>query len=515
MSNFIHLTNKTEYSLSEGALPISRLAELCNVNSMPAVGITDTNNMFGALEFSEQVSSAGVQPIIGCNIKIKTPKELLHENINNGDEYFFLNIFAKSLKGYENLLSIISNSYINFKEHAYINFNEFLKNNEDIIVLSGANNSILSHSNNGNITNQSKQLIETLKSSFTNNFYLEIQRIGKEFENVDENTILTLACDHYLPLVATNNVYYEGPDHYEAHDALMCIEKKLYVSQKDRKKLSREHYFKTHDEMNELFSDLPEAINNTLEIASRCSFRPCIKAPILPNYSNNSEDEKEMLIKLSNEGLGERLKLKFDRDKTSSEQEEDEDIHVSGHPCIEEMKDMYRNIKPHISVPVHGEHRHLKQHSFLAKELGVKFPMLITNGDILQLAPGSPYIYDQCKTGRLFLDGKNLVSSDSYHIRDRKRMSYNGILHITCLLDKKMQLKDNPIVYSCGIVDEENGEDYTNYLLEEEIYKFFEDQRNIFKKEKKVHKSLESFSKNFIYKLTGKKPLTNISIIHI
>ena len=258
MSNFIHLTNKTEYSLSEGALPISRLAELCNVNSMPAVGITDTNNMFGALEFSERVSSAGVQPIIGCNIKIKTPKELLHENINDGDEYFFLNVFAKSLKGYENLLSIISNSYINSKEHAYVNFNEFLKNNEDIIVLSGANNSILSHSNNGNITNQSKQLIETLKSSFPNNFYLELQRIGKEFENVDENTILTLAYDHYLPLVATNNVYYEGPDHYEAHDALMCIEKKLYVSQKDRKKLSREHYFKTHDEMNELFSDLPE-----------------------------------------------------------------------------------------------------------------------------------------------------------------------------------------------------------------------------------------------------------------
>ena len=105
------------------------------------------------------------------------------------------------------------------------------------------------------------------------------------------------------------------------------------------------------------------------------------------------------------------------------------------------------------------------------------------------ISAGSPYIYDQCKTGRLFLDGKNLVSSDSYHIRDRKRMSYNGILHITCLLDKKMQLKDNPIVYSCGIVDEENGEDYTNYLLEEEIYKFFEDQRNIFKKEKKYIKA--------------------------
>ena len=110
--------------------------------------------------------------------------------------------------------------------------------------------------------------------NITNNFYLEIQRIGKEFENVDENTILTLACDHYLPLVATNNVYYEGPDHYEAHDALMCIEKKLYVSQKDRKKLSREHYFKTHDEMNELFSNLPEAINRDNSLSKNSTAIP-------------------------------------------------------------------------------------------------------------------------------------------------------------------------------------------------------------------------------------------------
>ena len=321
MNNFIHLTNKTEYSLSEGALPIARLAELCNVNSMPAVGITDTNNMFGALEFSERVSSAGVQPIIGCNIKVKTPKELFHENINDNDEYFSLNVFAKNLNGYENLLNIISSSYINSKEHAYINFNEFLKKNDDIIVLSGANNSILSHSINGSITSQSNHLIEILKSSFPNNFYLEIQRIGKEYEVVDESTILLLANDHKLPLVATNSVYYEGPDHYEAHDALMCIEKKLYVSQKDRKKLSREHYFKTNSEMNELFNDLPEAINNTLEIASRCSFRPCIKPPILPNYSDKSEDEKEMLIELSNEGLKERLNHKFNLDKTPSDQE--------------------------------------------------------------------------------------------------------------------------------------------------------------------------------------------------
>ena len=96
MSNFIHLTNKTEYSLSEGALPIGRIAELCQSFQMPAVGISDTNNMFGALEFSERISQVGVQPIVGCNIKIKTPKEYLHENIQNNDMYFFLNIFSKN-----------------------------------------------------------------------------------------------------------------------------------------------------------------------------------------------------------------------------------------------------------------------------------------------------------------------------------------------------------------------------------------------------------------------------------
>ena len=115
MSDFIHLTNKTEYSLSEGALPIARISELCQVFKMPAVGITDTNNMFGALEFSEKVSSVGVQPIIGCNLKIKTPKNYLHENIGDEDLHFFLNIFSKNENGYKNLLNIISSAYMNHK----------------------------------------------------------------------------------------------------------------------------------------------------------------------------------------------------------------------------------------------------------------------------------------------------------------------------------------------------------------------------------------------------------------
>ena len=196
--------------------------------------------------------------------------------------------------------------------------------------------------------------------------------------------------------------------------------------------------------------------------------------------------------------------------------EDSEFIHVSGHPCLDEMVDMYENIKPAISVPVHGEHRHLKRHSNLAKEMGVKFPMLISNGDILQIAPGSPYVVDQCDSGRQYFDGNRLVKSESSHIKDRKRMAYNGVLNVTCIIDQKMNLKENPLIISSGIVsDQEYENDEMVYLLEEEIYKFFEDKSNLSKKEKKLYQKLETLSRNFVFKHTRKKPLTNISIVHI
>ena len=319
MSNFIHLTNKTEYSLSEGALPIGRIAELCQSFQMPAVGISDTNNMFGALEFSERISQVGVQPIVGCNIKIKTPKEYLHENIQNNDMYFFLNIYSKNEKGYENLLKLMSTSYMTDNVNAYLSIDELKKYNDGLIVLSGGNNSILAHSNDSYTTSQSSLFIKDFKNIFKDNFYIEIQRLGNSNYRLNEISILNLANDHHVPLVATNDVYFEGPEYYEAHDALMCIEKKLYVSQLDRNKLSSEHYFKSQEEMSELFIDLPEAINNTLEIAQRCSHRPNTKMPILPVFDKDLDKEKMLLNKLSCDGLTKRLDFKFKQEHQTTE----------------------------------------------------------------------------------------------------------------------------------------------------------------------------------------------------
>ena len=311
MSDFIHLTNKTEYSLSEGALPIARISELCQAFKMPAVGITDTNNMFGALEFSEKVSSVGVQPIIGCNLKIKTPKNYLHENIGDEDLHFFLNIFSKNENGYKNLLNIISKAYMNHKENAYVDIEQLSKNKEGLLVLSGGNNSILKFSSGNNITSQSASFIADFKKEFRDNFYIEIQRLGGNDYRIDEEAILNLAYDNNIPVVATNDVYFEGPDHYEAHDALMCIEKKLFVSQKDRKRLSKNHYFKSQNEMQELFSDIPEALFNTIEIAQRCSHRPKLKMPVLPSYHSDNRKEERLLRELSNKGLKQNLAKKF------------------------------------------------------------------------------------------------------------------------------------------------------------------------------------------------------------
>ena len=311
MSEFIHLTNKTEYSLSEGALPISRIAELCQSFNMPAVGITDSNNMFGVLEFSEKISNAGVQPLIGCNIKIKAPKELLVENERSVNQFFFINLFSKNIDGYQNLLELISKSYMDHRENSYISFNDVLDKNNGIIALTGGKNSILAQCKNQKITKQANLFIDTLKEKFKDNLYIEIQRLNDEGSNENEQSLIAISYDKKLPLVATNEVYFERPEHYEAHDALVCIEKKQFVSQIARKRLSNQHYFKSSDEMKSLFFDIPEALLNTLEIAQRCSYRPTIQKPILPEFPTEGQSERDMLEKLTLKGLDKRLGEKF------------------------------------------------------------------------------------------------------------------------------------------------------------------------------------------------------------
>ena len=306
MSDFIHLTNKTEYSLSEGAMTINRIAELCESFNMPAVGISDTNNMFGALEFSERISKSGVQPLIGCNIKVKTPSEYLVDEVSK-NSYFFLNLFAKNLSGYHNLLELSSLAYTKYQDKNAIDLSDIISKKNGIILLTGGTKNLLSRLINYGKISEASYFAKELKNEFIDNLYIEIQRTGPETKKFDSH-LLNLSYENKLPIVATNEVYFESPEYYEAHDALTCIEKKQFVSQENRKKFSNQHYFKSDTEMKTLFDDLPEAMHNTIEISQRCSYRPTIKNPILPTYAvDKNTSEKDLLSKLSNDGLKNRF----------------------------------------------------------------------------------------------------------------------------------------------------------------------------------------------------------------
>ena len=313
MNNFVHLNTKSDYSLSEGALTIEKIADLCFENNMPAIAVTDTNNLFGALEFSETISKSGIQPIIGAKIKIKTPNEFIIDPENEIYQYFYINLLSQNDVGYENLLFLNSVSYTqNSSENAFITLNQLFDRKEGLIVLTGGYQNIFNNLLFHNKYDWASNLIKRFKQEFVSNLYIEIQRIGDPIQIQSEKLLLKLSYENEIPLVATNEVCFESPDYYDAHEALLCIDKKEYLSQTNRKKFPKETYFKSAQEMSRIFADIPESISNTIEIAKRCSSRPKPKDPTLPNFSTHDKSENDILIEDAKHGLKKRLEFKFE-----------------------------------------------------------------------------------------------------------------------------------------------------------------------------------------------------------
>ena len=312
MSNFVHLNTKSDYSLAEGALTIQKLADLCSDNKMPAIAVTDNNNLFGALEFSETISNAGIQPIIGAKIRIKTPSQFVIDSENENDKYFYINLLSKNEIGYKNLLFLNSISYTHHSsDNAFITLEQLYKNKDGLIILTGGYKNIFNNLLFLNKYDQANILIQNIKEEFNDSLYIEIQRIGDPVQIQSEKLLLKLAYENNIGLVATNEVCFENPDYYDAHEVLLCIDRKEYLSQENREKFPTETYFKSSDEMNLIFSDIPEAIENTLIIAKLCYSRPTIKQPTLPNFSTKDKSEDDILVENAVEGLKRRLDFKF------------------------------------------------------------------------------------------------------------------------------------------------------------------------------------------------------------
>ena len=306
---FIHLRLHSSYSLLQGAIRPEELPKLCQKNLMPAVGVTDTGNLFGALEISELLVANGIQPLIGCEFKI------LQNNINdqNSNYYSDIILLAQNDDGYKNLLKLSSEFFLNQKSPKLaLDLSQLEKYSDDLILLCGGSSGILGANLLSNRKEEAKKNAVYLKKIFGDRFYIEIQRHGQQDsyktkeEEETEDLLLELADDNCIPIVATNNVHFKDKKSFEAQDVLSCIAQNAYLDQEaQRERLTQEHYFKSSYEMKTLFGDLLEAYNNTLEIAVRCTFKPSKREPILPKFAPN---EKEELKRQAEEGLQNRIK---------------------------------------------------------------------------------------------------------------------------------------------------------------------------------------------------------------
>ncbi|MBT5821538.1 MAG: DNA polymerase III subunit alpha, partial [Rhodobacteraceae bacterium] len=305
---FIHLRAHTEYSLLEGALRLKKLPDLCKSMDMPAVAVTDTNNLFAALEFSVGASGAGVQPIIGCQVDITY---LAAQPGERAKAPAPLVLLAQNEVGYENLMKLNSCLYIdNDGQLPQVSLDDLDTLNAGLICLSGGPEGAIGKLLQGGQRPAAEALMDRLHGAFGDRLYVELQRHPEngglpEAERLTERGFVEMAYAKSLPLVATNDVYFPKSSMYEAHDALICIADGAYVDQQDpRRKLTAQHYFKSQEEMVTLFADLPEAIKNTIEIAKRCAFQAYRRDPILPKFA---DDEVAELRRIANEGLQKRL----------------------------------------------------------------------------------------------------------------------------------------------------------------------------------------------------------------
>ena len=315
---FVHLRVHSAYSLLEGALPLKRLIALASGDRMPALGIADTGNLFGALEFAEKMVEKGIQPIIGCQVAVDFAD--LAEDSRAGASVrrplSDLVLIAATETGYWNLVRLVSDSFVLGEADArpHVAFDALVERGEGLIVLTGGPGGPVNKALVDGQTDLAVARLDRLAAAFGDRLYVELQRHGTQAERAAEPALIDMAYARGLALVATNEAFFPRRDDYDAHDALIAIAEGAVIAEGNRRRLTPEHYFKTRAEMVALFEDLPEATENTVEIALRCSWWPRIQKPILPRFAGAGTDpdeadraEAQVLREAATAGLAGRL----------------------------------------------------------------------------------------------------------------------------------------------------------------------------------------------------------------
>ncbi|MBI1981711.1 MAG: DNA polymerase III subunit alpha [Methylocystis sp.] len=315
-AGFVHLHLHTAYSLREGALALGKLIDLAVRDEQPALAVTDTNNLFSALEFSEKAAKAGIQPIAGAQLRVDFGDGKGGAGSARDDRFANIVLLAKTETGYRNLMRLASRAFLDTEQgdEPHVTVDALAADAKELIALTGGPDGALDRALAKGNPEQAHARLTALERLYGDRLYVEIQRHKSRAEREVEPQLLDLAYRRGLPLVATNEPYFAQPGDFEAHDALLCIAEGAVASADDRRRVTPEHYFKTRAEMRALFADLDEATANTLEIARRVSFRPQTRKPIMPRFVRETRDglsldeiEARELRRQATEGLEQRL----------------------------------------------------------------------------------------------------------------------------------------------------------------------------------------------------------------
>ncbi len=317
--NFNNIKIHTQYSICEGAIKIDELADYCKNNKIQSIGLADSFNLCGALEFSEKLSKVGTQPIIGTQINLR------EENIIGK-----ITLYAQSEEGYKNLTKLSSISYLNSKETEVpsCQVKDLVFHNKDLILLTGNYRDFFGKLYKSNKLKNLNIIADLLKTHFPDRFYYEIQRHNENEEKNFENFMLNNSKSLNIPIIATQEVFYINREMHEAHDALRCIGEKNFIDDKNRFKLSDQHYLKKQEEIINLYSDIPEALENNYNFNLRFSFKPKKSKPILPSIANNqNKSPEDELIRQARDGLEQRLKNFIQKKNKSKTQDQLKNIY--------------------------------------------------------------------------------------------------------------------------------------------------------------------------------------------
>jgi DNA polymerase III subunit alpha len=319
---FVHLHVHSSYSLLEGAIPLGKLLELAAGDGQPALAVTDRNNLFGALEFSEKAAAKGIQPIMGAKLAIDFADEADPKNRLGNEIPGHLVLLAKDETGFANLIRLVSKAHLESGDKGkydlpHVDLDDLRQLNQGLIVLSGGPEGPVNRLLPIGHDRAAIARIEAIAAIFDDRFYIELQRHHATSHQLQaESFLVGEAYRLGLPLVATNQPFFPAREDFEAHDALICIAESTVIVVDDRRKLTQEHYFKSRSEMLALFADIPEALQNSVEIARRCAYRPLKRAPILPrftgdfgNIKESDKPESDELKEQARAGLASRLQL--------------------------------------------------------------------------------------------------------------------------------------------------------------------------------------------------------------